>query len=205
LVSKKGLYDGWVLLIDTAVSVYLAVMLSPTLIDAFSINPEKTSVIAFIIIATALISFGILYALAYILFLGQFEVKFPKIVDMSGAALTGFAAGLLAWSFIIFVLVASPMGKSKTIEKMKLDQKRSFNFMYTATKPLSAMAAKKDCPNSFERNIDSLLEGTRQEIAKRNAPKKKKVAKKPVEEVVVEAKPTVADLGDPPNLDFEDL
>ena len=78
---KKGFYETWALGFNIIISIYLAVFLGPVI---SGIIPMGTAVYNKIIttLAIAAASFLILQGTSYILITSQFNVPFPKIIDV---------------------------------------------------------------------------------------------------------------------------
>jgi hypothetical protein len=199
--AKKGLYEGWTVLFAVIISIYLGIKLSGTLTELLSLGDSDTAK-TLTMLFTGLISFGVLYGLAFIIFLSQFEVSFPKIVDLSGGGITGFLASLLALSFIVFAISSSPIGQKKLFKSMGLDANkvRSSNLtghMMWWSNRVDAIVGDGE----IERQVASMFDRASRKKEKREVkPEQVETVK---ESVVEEIKPS--DLGPPPELAFEDI
>lgn len=205
LVGKKGLYEAWALLFDVTVSIYLAVMLTPVLKDVLSVE-NNTTASALILFGTAAVSFVILYTLAYILFLNQFAVKFPKAIDLVGGAVGGFIIGGLVWGFIIYLVFSSSMGYSKAFQKIKLHEnaQKSINFVKSCTMPVAVLTGADS--QLFTERFDTPVKKAYSSYVRKREPVKPKEPEKPKVEIVEEPKKlTAEELGDPPDLEFEKI
>ncbi|MFA5422906.1 MAG: hypothetical protein WC374_03525, partial [Phycisphaerae bacterium] len=81
-MAKKGLYEAWTLLFNSVIAVYLGIAAAPSIRDLLGVNSQAGNI--FVIFATAAICLTILYLISYIIFLSQFNVNFPKPIDLAG-------------------------------------------------------------------------------------------------------------------------
>lgn len=109
---KKSFFPMWALLFNIAISIYMGIMLAPTLADKITMLkiPESYSYIL-CVFSIALISFVILHGLALKFLIGTFCVSFPSILNSFGAAIIGFFAGSLAAGFIFLLVAVTPLAK----------------------------------------------------------------------------------------------
>jgi len=208
LAAKKGLYESWTILFNVIISVYLSITLTPVLIELLSLGNSRT-ISAIVLLASSLACFGILYGLAYIIFLSQFEVKFPKIMDSVGGGLFGFLAALLAWAFVVFVISTSPMGQNKPFSSMGLNADSAKNsktvaYMQWWTNKIDAMVGKGTEHNKTDTLVSALIDKAVKRTVRKQETKPEKDEAAEVEPVPEESiKPF--DLGPPPELAFEDI
>ena len=62
--------------------------------------------------AVAAAVFLVLHGISYIFLTGQFKVVFPKVLDLVGAGVLGFLAGVLVWSFVALLVSVTPIAQS---------------------------------------------------------------------------------------------
>lgn len=205
LAAKRGLYESWTIFFNVIISVYLGITLAPVLQDLLSLGDSPTSS-AIVTLLTAIACFGLLYGVAFIIFLSQFEVKFPKALDAAGGGLTGFLATMLAWGFIVFVIFTSPMGQKNIFKSIGFDAESAKTDSNVAYMKWWAGMVDGIVGKGKEHNrIDTLVAKRIKEAVK---PEVKK-APEPEKEIVEEEKPEEeikpSDLGPPPELAFEDI
>ncbi|MHC4751617.1 MAG: CvpA family protein, partial [Planctomycetota bacterium] len=113
---KIGFYETWAMLFNIVISIYIAVFLTPVIVDIIP-AAGQTSYGSALTLATAAIGiFLILYGITYTFFTGQFSVSFPKIFDTCGAGVLGFLIGFLIWSFAALLISTTPISKNTFIE-----------------------------------------------------------------------------------------
>lgn len=199
---KKGLYETWTLFFNVVIAVYLGITLGPVLQNLLGI--EKGGAEVLVLLGTATICLVVLYLFSYIIFLSQFHVKFPKFVDSAGGGLFGFLTGLLLYSFIVFLICVSPL--NPYANKIGFDSTSiSSNIKYMNWWPgiIHSIASPSEEQDGFNQLVSVMIENAytnyqaRKVVVEPNEPE-------PVQEVV-EKKITPADLGPPPELEFEDI
>jgi len=119
--GKMGFYETWVLLFNLIVSIYLAIF-GGTMLG----NSGLLSGIPFgKVIAVAIVGIGVflvLQLISFIFFTSQFNVTVPRIFDIIGAGFLGFWSGWLIWSFILLLLLATPILENNITAKMGADE-----------------------------------------------------------------------------------
>jgi len=127
---KKGFYETWSIGFNVIISIYLAVLSGPVLCDIIPAGDNAYSK-ALTMLVTAAACFLILYGISYTLITGQFSISFPKIVDVVGAGIVGFFAGLLVWSFVTLLIMATPITKNPLVKEVGFDaQAQQTNVSY---------------------------------------------------------------------------
>ena len=201
---KKGLYETWTLFFNLVIAVYLGFTLGPVLKNLLGIDQPGVEVL--VLLGTSIICFTVLYLLSYIIFLSQFHITFPKLIDYVGGGLFGFLTGLLAYSFIVFLICISPL--NPYVNKIGFNStaiQSNTNYMEWWTGLIHGIVSADQKKESLDQTVTSLIEN-----ADKNALARKKAVEpneppKPSQTDVVEKKPTPADLGPPPELEFEDI
>jgi hypothetical protein len=205
VTAKKGLYEACTFLFNVVIAVYLALTLGPVLKGILAIQTPAGQV--FVLFGTAVVSLTVLYALSYVIFLSQFQVKFPKLLDSAGGAMLGFLAGLLIWSFLAFLAWISPLNTKGFLAKIGLDRtafQSNISYMNWWTERINAAVAVDRKAQIVEQTVALLADNAEKaataprKIAEPNQPKQHE---KPVEE----QKPKPADLGPPPELDSRQI
>ncbi len=205
LMAKKGLYETWTLLFNVVIAVYLGLTVGPVLKGLLGVQGRGGEV--FVMLGTAVISLTVLYLFSYVIFLSQFQVTFPKILDFAGGGLLGFLTGLLIWSFVAFLISVSPLGGGGTLGKIGFNSdslQSSTGYMTWWTGIIHGLVSADRKEDTIDQTVDVLVKNSQnaaqaaRKVAEPNEPK-------PVEPVTIEEKITPADLGPPPELNFEDI
>lgn len=120
---KLGFYHAWTMLFNLLVAVYIAIRIGPVLEDFFpaAVNGQYGKALSLLAMGTG--TFLILQGIAYVLLIGQFEVAFPKAVNVIGSGLMGFIAGFLVCSFATLVICATPFSQQQYVKELGLDTK----------------------------------------------------------------------------------
>jgi len=206
IMAKKGLYETWTLLFNLIIAVYLALTLGPVLRQLLSIQGRGGDV--FVMLGTAVICLTVLYGISYVIFLSQFRVTFPKILDVAGGGLLGFLTGLLIWSFVAFLVLASPLGGSRILGKIGFNSdslRPSTAYMTWWTGIIEKIVSADAEQDTVEQTVEVLVENAgKAALTARTAPEPNEP--KPAEPIPTEEKKiTPADLGPPPELNAEDI
>src|SRR4030042_4666713 len=107
---KKTLYSTWAFLFNILVSIYISIMTAPQIVDKVPYIREHLNDFAYsaTILAEAVIIFAVIQFLSCRLLTSVYCVSFPKIFNSVGAAVLGFAAGLVLTGFFLFLLTIIP-------------------------------------------------------------------------------------------------
>jgi uncharacterized membrane protein required for colicin V production len=131
LAVRRGFYETWTMLFNIVISVYVAVFLTPVVLDVIPAAGQISYGKALTLAATAIGTFLILCGISYTLLTGQFTVPFPRIFDVLFAGLLGFLGGFLVLSFTAFVLLATPLSQNTMLKEMGLSrQSQQSNISY---------------------------------------------------------------------------
>ncbi|MHC5059805.1 MAG: hypothetical protein ACYTFK_01795 [Planctomycetota bacterium] len=113
---RKGFFKTWVLLFNILISIYIGVMLSPTLV-AFrpEIEHDRYYLASFIAMAS-LVNFTILQLIVSGFFRDLRECFCPKMFDTLGAAIGGFVGGFCITSFVFVIICVMPFSKMPVLK-----------------------------------------------------------------------------------------
>jgi len=120
---RWGFYTIWAVLFNIMISIYLSVMLSPT-VAAFApmlfggYKPGDAGfwyVYAAVAAAVALASFIVLQVVAMTYFTGTFNITLPRLLENLGAIFIGFVTGYILWGFICFLVLILPISKDQPV------------------------------------------------------------------------------------------
>lgn len=131
LAVRRGFYETWTMLFNIIISVYVAVFLTPVVLDIIPAAGQISYGKALTLAATAIGAFLILYGISYTLLTGQFKVSFHRIFDVLFAGLLGFLGGFLVLSFVAFVLLVTPLSQNTALKEIGLNkQSQQSNISY---------------------------------------------------------------------------
>lgn len=120
---KLGFYHAWTMLFNLLVAVYIAVRIGPVIEEFFpaAVSGQYGKTLA--LLTTGMATFLILQGIAYVLLIGQFEVTFPRVVNIVGSGIIGLLAGFLVCSFATFVICTTPFSQQQYVKELGLDTK----------------------------------------------------------------------------------
>jgi hypothetical protein len=110
---KLGFYQAWSMLFNLLIAVYLAIRLGPTVQELVPMEGPYTKSVA--VLATGVGAFLLLHGISYVFMIGQFEVTFPRALNVLGAGLFGFLAGFLVCSFATLVIYTTPFCENQFV------------------------------------------------------------------------------------------
>lgn len=109
---KIGFYEMWATLFNIVISIYVAVFLTPVILNIIPMTGDTAYGNALTMATIVIGIFLILHGITYIFFTGQFNISFPRIFDTLGAGVLGFLAGFLVWSFVALLISATPVSQN---------------------------------------------------------------------------------------------
>jgi hypothetical protein len=116
LAVRMGFYETWVLLFNVIVSMYLAIFLAP-IVAQLAPAPGGASSYS-MALSMALLAggcFAILHGLSFVFLTGQFNIPFPRMLDIVFSGILGFVAGFLVLSFAALVLATTPLADNSIV------------------------------------------------------------------------------------------
>jgi ABC-type xylose transport system permease subunit len=159
---KLGFYHAWTTLFNLLVAVYIAIRIGPVFEEFFpaAVNGQYSKALA--LLATATGVFLILQGIAYVLLIGQFEVTFPKALNIIGSGITGFIAGFLICSFATLVICTTPLSQIQSVKEIGLDAKtfeeaKMQSCLVSACNLMDILVASGEEPAPPEKTIKELL------------------------------------------------
>jgi hypothetical protein len=204
IMVKKGLYETWTLFFNVVIAVYLGLTLGPVLKNLLGI--ERGAGEVFVLFGTAVISLTVLYLFSYIIFLSQFSVTFPKLLDLAGGGMFGFLAGLLIYSFVVFLICVSPLNPyAKKIGFNNTSIRSNIKYMKWWPDLIHHIVSTNQKRESLDQTVSALIDNAEKNYQVKKVAVEPNEPPKPAQTEVVEKKPTPADLGPPPELESEDI
>jgi hypothetical protein len=123
LAVRMGFYETWAMLFNVVVAVYTAVFLTPVIVSKIPAAGDTAYGNALTLTAVAAAVFLVLHGISYIFLTGQFKVAFPKVLDLVGAGVLGFLAGVLVWSFVALLVSVTPIAQSSLAQDIGFGRK----------------------------------------------------------------------------------
>ncbi|MHC4115882.1 MAG: CvpA family protein [Planctomycetota bacterium] len=166
LAIRMGFYEMWTMLFNIVVAVYVAVFMTPVIVDVVPAAGDTSYGNALTLAATAIGSFLILYGISYVLLTGQFKVSFPKVFDLVLAGLLGFCAGFFVFSFAALVITITPLSRNSLAARAGLDgrsQRSNIAYICWWCDAVDRIAASPDRKTTSEQTINALLSSAQPE------------------------------------------
>jgi uncharacterized membrane protein required for colicin V production len=115
---RKGFVTMWVMLFNVLISIYLSILLSPTLIGYISALNSSGYYRALTLLFVAILVFLCLHNLVNMFLAIALSAELPKLCDGFGAGVLGFLAGHFASGFLIFVLGLFPPLQADLVKEL---------------------------------------------------------------------------------------
>ena len=160
LAIKIGFYDMWAILFNIVISVYVAVFLTPVILDIIPAAGETSYGNAMTLAATSIGTFLILHGISYILLTGQFRVPFPRVFDILFTGMLGFLAGVLISSFAALMVTATPISRNRFVSEVgfnRQSQQANISYICWWCDLVNSIVSSSDTEITSKQNIDQLL------------------------------------------------
>jgi len=154
---KLGFYDTLVILFNIVISIYVAVFLTPVIVDIVPAAADIPGGNALTLFALAVGIFFILFGISYTFITGQFNISLPKIFDILFAPLLGFLTGFLLLSFAAFLICTTPVSQNKYADEIGLNrysQQANISYLCWWCDLVHGMVSSEDGPKSTKQAID---------------------------------------------------
>jgi len=159
---KLGLYHTWTMLFNLLIGVYAAIYTEPVLKDFLpaAVGEQYSKALALIAISAGI--FLILQGVAYVLLIGQFEVTFPRSVNIFGSGIMGFLAGFLVSSFAALIICTTPISQNQFVKEIGLETKtlkeaKMDSYLAWWCSVLNKAAASSNMKEGPHKTIEDLL------------------------------------------------
>jgi len=160
LAVKIGFYETWTMLFNIVISIYVAVFLGPVILDIIPAAGDTAFGKVLAMITTGVGVFLILHCISYTFLTGQFSVSFPGIFNTLGAALLGFVAGFLVWSFVSLLICISPISQNSIIKGLGFgseSQQANISYIGRWCDLVNKVVASEESESSARETIGELL------------------------------------------------
>jgi len=127
MAIKTGVYMMWAILFNALISIYLGVMLCPTIIGLIPDIGDSRYHHAGCVGGIAVVIFAIFQTITVNFLLGEEAgknkkneeaISFPKVVNTIGAGLVGFFLGYIVWGFVLFVFLITPISNEPIVQSI---------------------------------------------------------------------------------------
>jgi signal transduction histidine kinase len=165
LAIRIGFFESLALLFNIVISVYVAIFLTPVIIEKFSAAGEMSCGNVLALVSVAIGTFLILYGITYIFLTSQFKVTFSKVFEIIFAGLIGFFTGFLVSSFAAFIIAASPLAQNSLVSKIGFNKdslRDNISYICWFSDSVNRIVSLPDSEVTTGQIIDELLENARQ-------------------------------------------
>ena len=167
LAIRIGFYEIWAMLFNIVISIYMAIFLTPVIVDVIPAAGDTSYGNALTLAATATGAFLVLFGISYVFLTGQFSISFPKIFDIVCAGLLGFLAGALVFSFAALIITAAPISQNSFVSKLGFNpqsQRSNISYICWWCDLVDMIASSPDRQTTSEQTIDGLLSTAQSEV-----------------------------------------
>jgi len=164
LAIRIGFFESLALLFNILISIYVAVFLTPVILEKFSAAGDLSCGHALTLASVAIGTFLILYGITYVFLTGQFKVPFPGVFDIIFAGLLGFFTGFLVSSFAALIITASPLSRNTLISKTGFNKESlrdNISYICWFCDSVNWVVSLPDSDITSGQIIDELLENVR--------------------------------------------
>ena len=154
-------YEMLVLFFNIVISLYVALFLTPVVLDTIPSAGETPFGHTLSLVAIGLGTFLILYAISYTFLTGTSSVAFPKIFETLFAGLLGFLTGFLLLSVAGLLICLSPISQYHFAKRMGLDapsQQANISFLCWWCDSVHTLVSYSDTETNSRQAIDELLD-----------------------------------------------
>lgn len=172
IAVRIGFYETWVMLFNIVISIYVAVFLTPVIVDIVPAAGDTSYGNVLTMTALAVGVFLILHGIAYVFLTSQFSVPFPKVFDILFAGLLGFLTGFLVLSFAAFLICASPISQNRFISGAgfnRQSQQANISYICWWCDLVNSMISSPENKVTAEQAIDELLSSAQPKAPPRTA------------------------------------
>ncbi len=169
---KIGFYEMLAMLFNIVISIYVAIFLTPVILD---IIPEAGEIPCSNALALAVLGAGtffILYGITYIFLTGQFKVPFPKSFDILFAGVLGFLTGFLVLSFAAFVITITPISHNRFAKQVgfnRTSQQANISYICFWCDLVNSIVSAPDSKITSKQAVEGLLIETQSKTPEKEA------------------------------------
>jgi len=166
LAVRIGFFEMWTMLFNIAISIYVAIFLTPVIMNFVPAAGDTSYGQALTLTALAVGTFLILFGISYVFLTGQFSVAFPKVFDIILAGILGFLAGSLLFSFAALIVTVTPLSQNRLMSKVGFNaqsQRTNIAYICRCCDLIHLAVSSADSETTAEQTIDALLGSTKSE------------------------------------------
>ena len=169
---KIGFYEMWAMLFNIVISIYVAIFLTPVLLDIIPEAGDISFCNAFAMVVLAIGTFFILYGITYVFLTGQFKVSFPKLFDILFTGILGFLTGFLVLSFAALVITVTPISQNRFVKQVgfnKQSQQANISYICWWCDLVNSIVSSPDTKITSEQAVEHLLNRTQSKTPDKTA------------------------------------
>ena len=169
---RIGFYEMLAMFFNIVISVYVAIFLSPVILE---IVPEAGDIPCCNALALAVLAAGtffILYGITYVFLTGQFKVSFPKLFDILFTGVLGFLAGFLVLSFAALVITITPISQNRFVKQIGFNrnsQQANISYICWWCDLVNSMVYSPDTKITSKQAVEHLLNDTQSKTPEKEA------------------------------------
>ena len=122
---KGGFYSMWAILFNILISIFLGVMLCPTIIGLIPDIGDSRYHHAGCVAGITVVVFAVLQTITVNFLIGteaekkvEEKISFPQIFNTVGAGLVGFLAGYIVCGFVFFIVLIMPVSEEPIVKSI---------------------------------------------------------------------------------------
>ncbi len=119
--AQVGFFASWIMLFNLVLAAYLALFLSPLIIDSVPATTDTPYGYALVLLTVAIATLVTAYAICYTCLSGRTRIEFPALMDKLGAGVLGFFGGFLVSSFLGLVVSLTPLPEMEALRSLGLE------------------------------------------------------------------------------------
>lgn len=119
---RAGFVSMWTMLFNVLISIYISIMLSPTIIGLLPSLNTSDYYRAMCLLGIAIFVFAVAHNILSMYLPEVFSVAVPKLFDGWIAGIAGFFVGFFVSSFIIFIFAVTPLSRTSVIKKISPEE-----------------------------------------------------------------------------------
>ncbi len=164
-----GFFKIWTMLFNIVIAVYVAVFLTPLIVESIPAAGETWYGHVLTLIAIAAGTFAVLYGMSSAFLAGEdsVSVSFPRVFEILLASFLGFLAGFLAFSFATFLICLSPISQHAVVKQVGLDrrgQQTNVSFVCWSCDLVHAVVSYPESEVRSEQVLDELEQSAQSKI-----------------------------------------
>ena len=173
LATRIGFYETWTMLFNIVISIYMAVFLTPAIVDIAPAAGDTSYGTGLSLAVAATGVFLVLHGISYVFLTGQFKVSFAKVFDLVVAGVLGFLAGCLVFSFAAFAIATTPISQNSLANRLGFNsrsQRSNVAYVCWWCDAIDLVASSPGRTTTSRQIMDELLSSTQSETKDKTDP-----------------------------------